>query len=115
MASIVEWFLWTIEHTNSSLDNSKHCFAHHGLRQFVCMPDEAHDGRNVALNYQVNCWCARPSKGIFYYQLSMPNNFHNNGKHLLCRIVFVCSGTDQEFSTVFSKILLSFSRLATFP
>ena len=30
---IVEWFLWTIEHTNSSLDNSKQCFAHYGLRQ----------------------------------------------------------------------------------
>ena len=27
------------------------------------MPDEAHDGRNIALNYQVNCWCARLSKG----------------------------------------------------
>ena len=26
------------------------------------MPDEARDGRNVALNYQVNCWCARLSK-----------------------------------------------------
>ena len=42
-----------------------------------CMPDEARDERNVALNYQVNCWCARLSKGtILYYQLSMPNNFH---------------------------------------
>ena len=28
-----------------------------------CMPDEARDGRNVALNYQVTCWCARSSKG----------------------------------------------------
>ena len=38
------------------------------------------DGRNVALNYQVNRWCARSSKGtILYYQLSMPNNFHNSG------------------------------------
>ena len=57
--SIVKWFLWTIEHTNSSLDISKQLFAHHGL----CMPDKARDGRNVALNYQVNCWCARLSKG----------------------------------------------------
>ena len=30
---IVEWFLWTIEHTNKSLDNSMQGFAHHGLRQ----------------------------------------------------------------------------------
>ena len=30
---IVEWFLWTIKHTNSSLDNLKQRFAHHGLRQ----------------------------------------------------------------------------------
>ena len=45
------------------------------------MPDEARDGQNVALNYQVNCWCAQLSKGtILYYQLSMPNNFHN--KHM---------------------------------
>ena len=28
-----------------------------------CMPDEACDRRNIALNYQVNCWCARLSKG----------------------------------------------------
>ena len=49
---IVERFLWMIEHTNSSLDNSKHC-----------KPDEARDGRNVALNDQVTCWCARSSKG----------------------------------------------------
>ena len=69
----IEWFLWTIEPTNSSLDNSKKCFAHHG------MPDEARDGWNVALNYQVNCWCAWLSKGtILYYQLSMTNNFHNS-------------------------------------
>ena len=38
---IVEWFLWTIEHTNRSLDNSNATFRH-------CMPDEARDGRNVA-------------------------------------------------------------------
>ena len=29
----IKWFLWTIEHTNSSLDNSKQRFAHQGLRQ----------------------------------------------------------------------------------
>ena len=34
-----------------------------------CMPDEARDGRNVALNYQVNCWCARSSKGTILYYL----------------------------------------------
>ena len=43
-------------------------FARHTID---CMPDEA-------LNYQVNCWCARSSKGtILYYLLSMPNNFLN--------------------------------------
>ena len=48
------------------------------LSCYFCMPDEACDGRNVALNYQVNCWCARSSKRtILYHQLSMPNNFHN--------------------------------------
>ena len=67
---IVEWFLWTIEHTNRSLDNSKQRFAHHGLRQTYMY--EARDGRNVALKYQVNYWCARLSKGtILYYQLSI--------------------------------------------
>ena len=62
---IVEWFLWTIEHTNKSLDNSMQHFAHHGLRQayLVSMDDEARDGQNVALNYQVTCWCARLFKG----------------------------------------------------
>ena len=80
----IECFLWTIKHTNGSLDNSKQHFTHHGLHQackyvFVCMPDEARDGRNVALNYQVNRWCAQLSKGtILYYQLSVPNNFHNS-------------------------------------
>ena len=38
---IVEWSLWTIEHTNRSLDNSMQRFAHHGLRQ--------------AYNYTTNC------------------------------------------------------------
>ena len=27
-----------------------------------CMPDKARDRRNVALNYQVNCWCTQSSK-----------------------------------------------------
>ena len=48
---IVEWFLWTIEHTNRSLDNSNATFrpsrASSGI-QVCCMPDEARDGRNVA-------------------------------------------------------------------
>ena len=57
---IVEWFLWTIEHTNSSLDNSKD----------HCMPDEARDGRNVALNYQVICRCADCPKEPFYTSVS---------------------------------------------
>ena len=30
---IVEWLLCTIEHTNSSLDNSQQCFTHYRLRQ----------------------------------------------------------------------------------
>ena len=30
---IVEWFLWTIEHTNRSFDNSMQHFSHHGLCQ----------------------------------------------------------------------------------
>ena len=50
---IVEWFLWTIEHTNRLLDNSMQPFSHHGLHH--CMPDEARDGQNATLNYQVTC------------------------------------------------------------
>ena len=55
-------------------------FAHHGLRQaytkLFCMPDEARDGRNVALMTNVS-WCARSSKeGSSCNQLSMPINFH---------------------------------------
>ena len=38
--------------------------------QCHCMPDEARDGRNVALNYQVNCWCARSSKGTNLYTIN---------------------------------------------
>ena len=49
---IVEWFLWTIEHTNRSLDNSNATFrpsrASSGIQCIICMPDEARDGRNVA-------------------------------------------------------------------
>ena len=41
---IVEWFLWTIEHTNRSLDDSNATFRPSRLG----MPDEARDGRNVA-------------------------------------------------------------------
>ena len=73
---IVEWFLWTIEHTNRSLDNSNatfrpsraspgiqsinqsinqqvcmytlYCQAYKYVCIHTCMPDEARDGRNVA-------------------------------------------------------------------
>ena len=50
---IVEWFLWTIEHTNKSLDNSNATFrlsrASSGIQSSInCMPDEARDRRNVA-------------------------------------------------------------------
>ena len=56
---IVEWFLWKIEHTNRSLDNSMQCFAHHD-----------HYGQNVALNYQVTCWCAQSPKGTILLAIS---------------------------------------------
>ena len=49
-------FLWMIEHTNSSLDNSKQRFTHHRLWQAYKWTDEGCNGRNIALNYQVNCW-----------------------------------------------------------
>ena len=32
----------------------------------VCLPDEARDGRNVALKFLSDCWCARLSKADFY-------------------------------------------------
>ena len=57
--SIVEWFLWMIEHTNRSLDNSKQRFAHRGLYQAFI----------VCFEYQVTCWCARSSKGTILIQL----------------------------------------------
>ena len=50
---IVEWFLWTIEHTNRSLDNSNATF---------CLTKPV-TGETLHLNYQVTCWCARSSKG----------------------------------------------------
>ena len=66
---IVEWFLWTIEDTTVHLIIQSNVspitgFVRHTMYVCVsCMPDKARDGRNIALNYQVNCWCARSSKG----------------------------------------------------
>ena len=62
---IVEWFLWTIKHTNRSLDIQCNVspitgFIRHTMQVYN---DKACDGRNVALNYQVTCWCTRLSKG----------------------------------------------------
>ena len=45
---IVEWFLWTIEHTNRSLDNSNAPFRPSRASSGIQMPDEARDGRNGA-------------------------------------------------------------------
>ena len=48
-------------------------------------------GENVALNYQVNCWCAQSSKGtILYYQLSMSNNFHSSSYNCICSYIDLC-------------------------
>ena len=50
---IVEWFLRTIEHTNRSLDIQCNVSPIMGFVRHTtihCMPDEARDGRNVALN-----------------------------------------------------------------
>ena len=33
-----------------------------GFIRHTKQTDEARDGRNIALNYQLNCWCARSSK-----------------------------------------------------
>ena len=42
------------------------------------MPDEARDGRNVALKFLSDCWPARLSKAEFLHQnFSMPNIFHD--------------------------------------
>ena len=43
------------------------------------MPDEARDGQNVALNYQVIYWCDRTSKGTILlddvdYDVATPAN-----------------------------------------
>ena len=43
---------------------------------WYCMPDEARDGRNVALKFSSDC--ARLSKAEFLHQnFSMPNIFHD--------------------------------------
>ena len=34
-----------------------------------CMPDEARDGRNVALKFLSDCWHARLSKAEFLHQI----------------------------------------------
>ena len=42
------------------------------------MPDEARDGRNVALKFLSDCWHAWSSKEEFLHQnFSMPNIFHD--------------------------------------
>ena len=69
----IEWFLWTIEHTNRSLDNLKQRFAHHGLCQaYIACLTNPMMGKwtwwvKRCMNYQVNCWCARSSKGTILY------------------------------------------------
>ena len=61
-----------------SLCMYKNC--HLFLYSQFCMPDEACDGRNVALIDKCS-WCARSSKeGSSCYQLSMPINFHERVK-----------------------------------
>ena len=47
------------------------CFVHHGLRQAYNLYDEARDGQNIALNYQVTCWCARLSKGTILLYIKL--------------------------------------------
>ena len=95
---IVEWSLWTIEHTNRSLDNSMQRFAHHGLRQAYnyttmhCMPNAAHDGRNVALNYQVTCW--RPKEPVYCLALFVHYNICIHCAHVslhrsMCQLMAV--------------------------
>ena len=46
------------------------CFAYHGLRQY-CMPDEAHDGQNIALKFSSDCWHARLSKAEFLHSFAL--------------------------------------------
>ena len=69
---IVEWFLWTIEHTNRSLDNSNATFR----------PSRASSGETLHLNYQVTCWCARSSKGtILLCVRACVQYVENHGMH----------------------------------
>ena len=43
------------------------------------MPDEARDGRNVALKFSSDCWPDQLSKTEFLHQnFSMPNIFHDS-------------------------------------
>ena len=72
----IEILLWTIEHANSHSKTSIQCFARLGLRQAYklhCMPDEARDGRNIALKFSSDCWRAWLSKPQFlYYYIHAP-------------------------------------------
>ena len=64
--SVVEWFLWTIEHTNSSLDIQCNIspitgFVRHTRQTLYAWRSPWWAKR--CIEYQVNCWCARSSKG----------------------------------------------------
>ena len=60
---IVEWFLWTIEYTNRSLDNSNATFRPSRASLGIQCLTKPVTGETLHLNYQVTCWCTRSSKG----------------------------------------------------
>ena len=56
------------------------------------MPDAAHDGRNVALNYQVTCWC--PKEPIYCLALFVHYNICIHCAHVslhrsMCQLMAV--------------------------
>ena len=82
------------------------------------MPDEACDGWNVALNYQLNCWCAWLSKGTILYEklksLAIPSHIsmeslrdifgYKGGTVMHCRLI------DADCSDEFDALLHSLQK-----
>ena len=58
-----------------------------------CMPDEARDGPNIALNIKWPVGVLDRPKEPFYYQLSIPNNFHNSMYTVLKWCTYACEVT----------------------
>ena len=105
---MVEWNLWTIKHTNRSLDNSMQHFAHHRLRQAYNIL--AWTKRNIALNYQVTCWCARSFKGTILqsrlFELLLAIHSQGTGASTLISVLIGATSTGCQMFCAESRTLI---------